>query len=339
MAESVPVAPQDAASLLSVRDLSVCFHAKGETVHAVNGVSFDLARGEAIGIVGESGSGKSTVALAIMQLLAPAAEISGSHVTLEGRDLLAMNPRAMRQVRGREIALVFQDPMTALNPVLTVGQHMQEALYLHEGLKGQAAFIRSVELLNLVGIAAPESRLSAYPHQLSGGMRQRVMIALAVSGNPKLLIADEPTTALDVTIQAQILQLLARLRDELDMSIILVSHDLGVVASLSDRVLVMYGGTVVEDATAEQVLLYPKHPYTSALIAARPEIDGDRDVPLRAIPGAAGRQCEPPSSCSFAPRCPECMDVCSQSLPPLLFVNGHGTACWKVSGIDGERIP
>ncbi|EKF18571.1 ABC transporter ATP-binding protein [Nitratireductor pacificus] len=306
----------------------------------MNGVSFDLQRGSAVGIVGESGCGKSTVALALMQLLTRSAEISGGSVSLSGRELLSLNANEMRHVRGRDIALVFQDPMTALNPVLTIGQHLRETLSLHEGLSGKAAHARSVELLKLVGIAAPESRLAAYPHQLSGGMRQRVMIALAVSGKPKLLIADEPTTALDVTIQAQILQLLSRLRDELDMSIILVSHDLGVVANLADRVLVMYGGAVVEDGTAEQVLLEPKHPYTKALIAARPEIDSDRGTALCAIPGAAGRLTEQPSSCSFEPRCAVRMEVCSARLPKLAWDGAHGAACWHVAGASGEgQVP
>ncbi len=330
---------EDKVPLLSVSDLHVRYRAGDETLHAVNGVSFSLERGRTLGIVGESGCGKSTVAFAVMRLLGRTASITNGEIVFDGRPLLDIDASGMQAIRGKQIALVSQDPLTSLNPVMTVGAHLKEILRRHTGLRGQAAKQRSAELLRMVGIPDPEARLAAYPYQLSGGMRQRVVMALALSCEPKLIIADEPTTALDVTIQAQILELLGDLRERLGTSIVLVSHDLGVVAGLADRVMVMYGGTVIEEGQAEDVLVRPLHPYTIGLIASRPELDGPREARLTAIPGASPRLMEQPRGCVFAPRCQHRMPVCAQT--PALAAASNGdrrVACWlHAPAADEER--
>jgi oligopeptide transport system ATP-binding protein len=319
--------------LLDVRDLTTYFFTSAGVVRAVDGVSFSLAQGEAIGLVGESGCGKSVSALSIMRLVPspPGRTVSGQ-VLFDGRDLLQLSEAELRRVRGAEIAMVFQDPMTSLNPVLPIGLQLVEALEFHRGMTRDAARRRAVELLDLVGIPAARRRIDDYPHQFSGGMRQRVMIAMAISCEPKLLIADEPTTALDVTIQAQILELLRRLRRELGMALILITHDLGVVAGICDRVNVMYAGKVVEAAEVDGAFGDPRHPYTLGLLNSVPRIDrpiGARLIPIEGMPpDLAGER----AGCPFAPRCRFRIDRCVED-PPLLQVaeDGavpHRAACW-----------
>ncbi len=305
-------------SLLEVSGLSVQFASQGQTVHAVEDVSFSVAAGETLGIVGESGSGKSVTALSLMRLVpAPPGRITAGRVLFEGRDLLTMGDEEIRKVRGREIAMIFQDPMTSLNPVLTIGRQITEVLEVHLGLDARAARNEAINLLNLVGIPEAEHRLSEYPHRFSGGMRQRVMIAMAVACKPKLLIADEPTTALDVTIQAQILDILASLQRELGMAVILITHDLGVVAGLADRVAVMYGGRIVEQSPAGALFADPRMPYTIGLLGSIPRLDRPDDrrlTPIRGRPPEAAGQAV---GCRFAPRCGHAAKVCRLEAPPL----------------------
>jgi oligopeptide transport system ATP-binding protein len=322
------------AALLEVRGLKTEFHTPEGIVRAVNGVSYALDEGETLGIVGESGCGKSVSALSIMRLIPqPPGRIVAGQVIFEGRDLLKVSDAEMRQVRGRKIAMVFQDPMTSLNPVLTIQQQISEALTLHLGLSGQRARQRTIELLDLVGIPDPRRRVDDYPHQFSGGMRQRVMIAMALSCNPRLLIADEPTTALDVTIQAQIVELVRRLQREFHMAIIWITHDLGVVARLVDRVLVMYAGRVIEQATVDDVFDNPRHPYTLGLLGSVPRLDEARRDTLQPIEGMPPDLTEVMTYCPFQPRCRYAIPRCVEEEPPLLTVtpNGHGdhrSACW-----------
>jgi len=310
--------------LMDVKDLSVRFKTHEGTVHAVNGISYTLNEGETLGIVGESGSGKSVQSLAIMGLLPrPPAEIYSGTVMFRGRDLLKLSREEMRMVRGAEIAMIFQDPMTSLNPVLTIGRQITEALKLHLGMNDQQARERAAELLSMVGIPMAEQRLSSFPHQFSGGMRQRAMIAMALSCNPQLLIADEPTTALDVTIQAQIIDLVKRLRDKIGMAIIWISHDLGVVAGLADTVQVMYAGTVVERGPVGEIFRDTRHPYTLGLKGALPRVDrrGERLVSIEGTPPDMRTK---PTSCPFAPRCAYRVDRCTQEMPVLEPVaEGH----------------
>ena len=314
--------------LLEVENLQVKFHTRDGIVNAVNGVSWSLDEGETLGIVGESGSGKSVSNLAIMGLLpTPPARVSGA-VRFGNQDLLRLNPEQLRRVRGKDIAMIFQDPMTFLNPVLTIEHQISEALQLHLGLTGQAARNRVVELLDLVGIPSARERLNHYPHQFSGGMRQRVMIAMAISCNPRLLIADEPTTALDVTIQAQILDLLGRLRRELKTAIVLVSHDLGVVAGLCDRVVVMYAGHVVERAAARDLFKDPRHPYALGLLRSITRLDERRRHRLQPIEGFPPDMISLPPGCPFAPRCPYVIDKCSTNPPLVVKAQDHAAACW-----------
>ncbi len=315
--------------LLEVSGLKVHFASQGETVRAVDDVSFSLARGETLGIVGESGSGKSVTALAIMRLIpSPPGRIVGGSVRFDGRDLLALSNDEIRAVRGREIAMIFQDPMTSLNPVLTVGRQITEILEVHLGLTPKAARSRAVDLLKLVGIPAPERRLDDYPHRFSGGMRQRVMIAMAVACNPKLLIADEPTTALDVTIQAQILDIIQNLQRELGMGVIMITHDLGVVAGMSDRVCVMYGGRVVEDGLTEAVFEDPRMPYTMGLLNSIPRLDREDEARLTPIPGVPPEPIGEATFCRFAPRCSFVAPVCRALVPPArLVAEGRRAAC------------
>jgi len=324
------IQPSALKPILEVTDLRTVFATQDGEVHAVNGVSFDLKPGELLGVVGESGSGKSVTMMSLLKLLPmPPAHIAGGDVRLDGRDLLALEGDGLRAVRGGEIGFVFQDPMTSLNPVLTVGYQLVEPLRVHLGMSKQAARKRAAELLALVGIPQPEARLDDYPHQFSGGMRQRVMIAIALSCDPKVLIADEPTTALDVTIQAQIIDLVKKLRHELGMAIIWVTHDLGVVAGIADRVMVMYGGQVVEMAPVERLFDDPRHPYTRALLETLPSLDDERTERLRSIPGQPPNLGAPPRSCPFAPRCRHAMPRCRKENPRRRPVaQGHDVACW-----------
>ena len=329
----------DRRCALEVADIRTRFHTADGVVYAVNGVGFRLREGELLGVVGESGSGKSVTMLSMLGLLpTPPAEIVSGTAFYYGRDLMALRRDALRQVRGAEIGFVFQDPMTSLNPVLTVGYQIAEPLRAHRGFSKAAARRRAAELLELVGIASPASRLREYPHQFSGGMRQRVMIALALACDPKVLVADEPTTALDVTVQAQILDLIRQLRRELGMAIVWITHDLGVVAGIADRVMVMYGGLVVESGNVEDIYLRPRHPYTQGLLRTLPRLDAPADEapatigPRRRLPSIGGQPpslAEAPSACPFAPRCEHAFERCWRENPPLRQLGaGRQAACW-----------
>jgi oligopeptide transport system ATP-binding protein len=330
------------AVLMDVKDLTTRFHTQEGTVYAVNGISYTLNEGETLGIVGESGSGKSVQSLSIMGLIpSPPGHVEAGSVTWKGnRDLLRLSREQMRQIRGAEIAMIFQDPMTSLNPVLTIGRQITEALKLHLGMNNEQSRDRAAELLSDVGIPMAKQRLDNYPHQFSGGMRQRAMIAMALSCNPQLLIADEPTTALDVTIQAQILDLVKKLRDKLGMAMIWISHDLGVVAGLADTVQVMYAGFIVERGPVKEIFNDTRHPYTVGLKGALPRVDR-RGTRLTSIEGSPPDMRIKPTSCPFAPRCPFVIEKCLQENPPLMpVVDGHPdhySACWydvrtKMSG-------
>jgi len=305
--------------LVEVRDLSVAF---GET-RVLDGLDFDVRAGEVLSIVGESGSWKSMTALAMMGLLAETARVASGRIALSGRDLLSLSEDEMRRVRGVNLAMIFQEPMTSLNPVYTAGFQVAEVLEEHAGASRREALERAVELFGMVGIPAPEERARSYPHELSGGMRQRVMIAMAMASNPKLLIADEPTTALDVTIQAQILKLMREIRSRFDTSILLITHDMGVVASMADRVLVMYAGQIIEEGAAEAIFNEPRHPYTKRLLACAPTTR-ERAGRLPVIEGTAPRPDAYPTGCRFHPRCPEAFERCSVEPPPLK----DGARCW-----------
>jgi len=329
-------ASSDTAPVLEVEGLTTVFHTREGTIHAVNGVSFTLSPGELVGVVGESGSGKSVTMMSLMKLLPePPAEIVGGTARLKGRDLLSLAPGELRKVRGAEVGFVFQDPMTSLNPVFTVGFQLMEPLREHLGLSKAQARQRAIELLQLVGIPSPEDRLGDYPHQFSGGMRQRVMIAIALACDPNVLIADEPTTALDVTIQAQILELIRKLRHELGMGIVWITHDLGVVAGIADRVMVMYGGLVVEHAPVSELYARPLHPYTRALLETLPSVDATRSERLRAIGGQPPLMMEAPAACPFRARCQYAFGACDAKNPPLMETGGgHQVACWW--DLEGE---
>jgi oligopeptide/dipeptide ABC transporter ATP-binding protein len=308
--------------LLQVKDLVVRFRTHEGTVHAVNGVSFELEAGETLGLVGESGCGKSVTNLGIMRLLPkPAGRIEGGTVHFDGLDLVAMSESDIRDVRGKEIAMIFQDPMTSLNPVLTIGEQMVETIRAHRKVTVAQARARAIELLGMVGIPKPEARLGSHPHQFSGGMRQRVMIAMALALEPKLLIADEPTTALDVTIQAQVLELLKELTQRLGTAVILITHDLGVVAGMAQRINVMYAGFIVESGTTADVFATPSHPYTVGLLHSIPRVDDEAHAPLIPIEGAPPDQRRAPTGCPFAPRCAWRLDVCWTNNPPLAPVD------------------
>jgi oligopeptide transport system ATP-binding protein len=310
-----------AGPLLQVSDLVVRFSTHDGTVHAVNGISFEVETGETLGLVGESGCGKSVTNLAIMRLLPkPAGRIVGGRVEFDGLDLVQLSEADMRDLRGKEIAMIFQDPMTSLNPVLTIEEQMTETIRAHRKVTRQEARDRSIELLGMVGIPNPQSRLRSFPHQFSGGMRQRVMIAMALALEPKLMIADEPTTALDVTIQAQVLELLRDLTDRLGTAVILITHDLGVVAGMTQRINVMYAGFIVETATTPELFAAPSHPYTVGLLHSIPRLDAERHEPLIPIEGAPPDQRRAPTGCPFAPRCAWRLPVCwtdNPSLAPL----------------------
>ncbi len=329
--------------LLRVRDLKTYFVTEqgGGTARAVDGVSFELFPGETLGIVGESGCGKTVTSLSVLRLIPePPGHIRpGSFIEFEGRNLLTLEPRELRAIRGNQIAMIFQEPMTSLNPVFTVGDQIAEAAIVHQGLSRGAARTRAIEMLKLVGIPDPAERVDHYPHQMSGGMRQRVMIAMALVCHPKLLIADEPTTALDVTIQAQILELLDRLQAELGMAVMLITHDLGLVAGSADRVVVMYAGQVVEQAPTAELFAHPLHPYTEGLLASVPRLDAPAARArgrLHSIPGQVPAATAWPGGCRFHPRCPYAWDRCRQEAPPLLDAGtgepgSHSVRCWLLT--------
>ena len=317
--------PADGGELLSVRDLDVRFSTHAALLHDVNGVSFDVAAGETVGLVGESGCGKSVTNLAIMRLLPkPAGRIEGGRVLFEGQDLVTLPESEVRQIRGRDIAMIFQDPMTSLNPVPTIEEQLTETLRAHRTITRDDARKRAIDLLALVGIPKPETRLKSFPHQFSGGMRQRVMIAMALALEPRLLIADEPTTALDVTIQAQVLELISDLTRDLGTAVILITHDLGVVAGMTQRTNVMYAGFVVEAGVTPDIFARPKHPYTVGLLHSIPRIDGPSGAALIPIEGAPPNQRVAPVGCPFAPRCRWRTDRCLTENPVLVPVDGHG---------------
>jgi len=317
-------------TILDVQGLETTFKTPDGTIHAVNGVSFELKEGETLGVVGESGCGKSVTMLSVLGLIpTPPGKIVAGKAFFGGRDLLKMSSDEIRNVRGAQISMIFQDPMTSLNPVLTLGRQLTEPLMLHLGMTKKQAENRAAELLEMVGIPKAKERLSDYPHQFSGGMRQRVMIAMALSCSPQLLIADEPTTALDVTIQAQITDLVKRLRDELGMAIIWITHDLGVVAGLAQRVVVMYGGYIIEEAYVNELYANPSHPYTIGLLGSLPRVDEVEYSRLFSIEGLPPMLFEKPKSCPFAPRCKWVMERCWQENPVLEPVTPeHRVACW-----------
>ncbi len=321
---------ETAASVLEVKDLNTVFQTRQGDVHAVNSVSFNLMPGELLGVVGESGSGKSVTMMSLIGLLPmPPARVHGGHVSFAGKDLLRIGEDELRAVRGAEIGFIFQDPMTSLNPVFTVGFQLMEPLRVHMGLSKSAAQSRAIELLELVGIPDAGRRLADYPHQFSGGMRQRVMIAIALACDPKVLIADEPTTALDVTIQAQILELVRELRHKLGMAIVWITHDLGVIAGIADRVMVMYGGQVVEQAPVAELFANPQHPYTRALLQTVPSVRGDRPGKLRVIEGQPPILFDVPGACSFRDRCSHVLEKCLKQNPPHYALDGeHLAACF-----------
>ncbi len=329
------------AKLLEVKNLRTYFHTDDGTARSVDGVSFEVDRGETLGVVGESGCGKSVTALSIMRLVpAPPGEIVGGEILYNGKDLLKFSEDQMRGIRGNDISMIFQEPMTSLNPVFTVGYQIDEAVMLHQKVGRTEARERSIEMLRLVGIPDPEQRYDEYPHQLSGGMRQRIMIAMALSCNPELLIADEPTTALDVTVQAQILELMTKLQTELGMGLIMITHDLGVIAEVSDRVAVMYAAKVVEYASVDEIFYNPKHPYTIGLLKSIPRMGTHREK-LATIEGTVPAPTDFPKGCHFCTRCAYADALCWNDEPPLVEIEtGHFAACWHVDRVAaGETTP
>lgn len=319
-----------ARKLLSVRNLKTSFFTHVGEVKAVRGISFDVNEGEVLGIVGESGSGKSVTSISIMGLLQYPGRVVDGEILLNGEDILTYSKNQMRRVRGKEIAMIFQDPMTSLNPVYTIGNQIMEMILEHEKMTKREASARAIEMLKLVGIPAAEKRIDSYPHEFSGGMRQRVMIALALSCNPKLLIADEPTTALDVTIQAQILSLIKSLNKQFGMTTMLITHDLGVVATVCDKVAVMYGGLIMEYGTADEIFYHPRHPYTMGLLGSIPHVDGGEKRRLIPIDGTPPDLINPPKGCPFSTRCKYCMNVCTREQPPYFAEDKHRTMCWML---------
>lgn len=321
------------SDLLSIKDLTTWFHTPEGVIRAVEGVTFDIPEGACLGVLGESGCGKSVTALSIMQLIpCPPGEIVSGSIRFDGRELLTLSQAQMRGIRGKDISMIFQEPMTSLNPVYTVGNQIGESYRIHQGLSDREAREKAVEMLRLVGIPAPQKRVDEYPHQLSGGMRQRVMIAMAMACSPRLLIADEPTTALDVTIQAQILDLMAELQEKTGMSIMMITHDLGVIAEISDQVVVMYAGQVVEQCSIDELFEHPLHPYSHGLLDSVPR-PGEKFLrgkqPLREIPGQVPNLINLPQGCLFASRCPRTEDICRKTVPRLTQAGpGHDVRCW-----------
>jgi oligopeptide transport system ATP-binding protein len=326
--------------LLDVQGLETQFKTPDGIVHAVNGVSFGLGEGETLGVVGESGCGKSVTMLSVLGLIPnPPGKVTAGKAFFFGQDLLKMSREEIRHVRGAQISMVFQDPMTSLNPVLTIGRQLTEPLILHLGMTKRQAETRAAELLGMVGIPNAAERLGDYPHQYSGGMRQRVMIAMALSCNPQILIADEPTTALDVTIQAQIIELVKRLRDELGMSIVWITHDLGVVAGIAQRVMVMYGGFIIEEADVKDLYANPQHPYTISLLGSLPRVDETERHKLTSLEGMPPILYQKPNACPFAPRCKFVIEHCWKENPPLLDIEpGHRAACWVDPETGRSRV-
>ena len=315
--------------LLSVANLRTGFHTHGGVIRAVDGVDFAIEKGGALGVVGESGSGKSVTALSIMRLIdLPGRVEQSSNIVFEGRELATLDEDEMAKIRGNEISMIFQEPMTSLNPVFTVGDQIAEAVRLHQHVGKREAQERAIEMMRLVGIPSAEKRIHDYPHQMSGGMRQRVMIGMALSCNPKLLIADEPTTALDVTVQAQILELIKDLREQFGMAILLITHDLGVVAEMVDEVAVMYAGKIVERGPVKEIFASPQHPYTEALLRSMPLLGMRYTTPLQAIRGMVPSPLDWPIGCRFSPRCDYAFERCAEELPPLFEVGAQESACW-----------
>jgi len=324
--------------LLEVKDLTTYFFIGAGVVRAVDGVSYDVREGETVALVGESGCGKTVSALSVMRLVAaPAGRIVAGQILFKGRDLLALDEEGMRRVRGKEIGMVFQEPMTSLNPVLSIGRQLTETVEIHLGMTPAQARARAVELLGLVGIPDPARRLAQYPHQFSGGMRQRIMIAMALSCNPPLILADEPTTALDVTIQAQILELMKDLSRRLGVAMLIITHNLGVVARYADRVNVMYAGKIIERGTAREIYANPRHPYTLGLLRSVPRLDEPRKSKLNPIEGQPPDLMRLPAGCAFSPRCRYVVERCARDIPPLGVVSdGHDAACWVADRLGQE---
>ena len=324
--------------LLEIKDEKLSFFTPAGEVKALNGVSFSMNEGEVLGIVGESGSGKSVTAYSIMGLTAYPGKLIGGTIYFNGHQIEKMSEKEMRKIRGNEVSIIFQDPMTSLNPVYTIGNQITEVIRLHTGKGKKEAYDRAKELLELVGINEPTKRLKQYPHERSGGMRQRVMIAIALACEPKLLIADEPTTALDVTIQAQILELMQELRQKLGMSIIMITHDLGVVASMCERIAVMYAGHIVEYGTADEIFYEPKHEYTKGLINSIPKLSAQEIERLVPIEGQPVDLLNPPAGCPFAPRCANCMKICLREMPPKTELSDtHYSHCWLLQKEEFEK--
>lgn len=316
-------------NLLDIKNLKLSFFTPAGEVKALNDVSISMQEGDVLGIVGESGSGKSVTAYSIMGLTAYPGKIIDGTIDFNGHRINEMSEKEMRKIRGKEVSMIFQDPMTSLNPVYTIGNQIREVINLHTDLNKQQAYERSVELLKLVGINEPEKRLNQYPHELSGGMRQRVMIAIALACEPKLLIADEPTTALDVTIQAQIIELMMELKKKINMSIIMITHDLGIVANMCNKIVVMYAGKVVETGTIDEIFYNPKHEYTKGLLRSIPKIDAEKHEKLIPIDGTPVDMLNPPAGCPFAPRCGKCMKICLKRMPDFTEITDtHKSACW-----------
>ena len=327
-----------AEKILQVKNLKTYFHTQAGLVQAVNDVSVDVEKGKTLGLVGESGCGKSITSLSIMGLVEKPGKIEGGEILFAGEDLLKKTEDQMRQIRGKQIAMIFQEPMTSLNPVYTIGEQITEALLLHEHMTKRQARERGIEMLKLVKIPLPERRFDEYPHQLSGGMRQRVMIAMALCCNPEMLICDEPTTALDVTIQAQILDLINELKNETGTSVMMITHDLGVIAEVADDVMVMYAGKVVEHATCDQIFEKPMHPYTDGLMKCIPKLDDDDTKELSVIKGMVPSFDDMPKGCAFCPRCPQAREICKQKMPELVEAEGRKVRCFKYTKEWEENV-
>ena len=324
--------------LLDVNELEVSFFTHAGEVKAVRKVSYDLKYGEAMGIVGESGSGKSVSSYALMGIIPEPGKVIGGSINFEDKEIIGLPEAEMQKLRGKDVGMVFQDPMTSLNPVFTVGSQIDESLRKHTNLNKKQRQKRIIELFELVGINQPEKRLKQYPHEFSGGMRQRVMIAMALACNPKLLIADEPTTALDVTIQAQIIELLKELKEKINMSIIFITHDLGVISEICDKVAVMYAGNIIERGSIDDIFYNPKHPYTLGLLKSIPKINADEHERLIPIEGNPVDLINPPKGCAFAPRCDSCMNICMEQAPPVYSIeNQHEASCWLLVKEEFQR--